>query len=129
MQITIFCPASLQPDANQLALAIGLDPRTTGSTDERTFDRINAWDEAGNGYAIIGMNARPEWIGKAASESVPEPDWPVDMDAAQRARDALTIYPSLPEELPLGFVAVIGADPMTVAALAGLSLTPPEEAE
>jgi len=102
MRITIACPEVMVADANQFAMAVG-----DGPADANTY-RENFWyDAEANAYSAASFTADQSWIDSLAGE-VTRPAWDsestIDMAAANRAKDALTLYS--PEE---GGSASVGA--------------------
>lgn len=89
MRITAACPAALISDANHLAMCLG-----QSADDARTYAGVSWRDADGNEYAAASWETTPAWV-EWALAGIARPAWDVeqviDMDAAQRAYDALVI--------------------------------------
>lgn len=87
-RVTIICPESLIPDANQLALVVG-----ESAADDQTFGAASYSDVDGNLYAVSSTVVTDTFQGKATTLLVAPAHAPgADLAAAGRAQAALYIY-------------------------------------
>jgi len=84
-RITLAVPASMISDANELASCVGISP-----ADVNTFQEPGWKDSLGNLYSVCSSQVTGRVIGLLGGGLV-APEWPVDLMAAQRAKDALVI--------------------------------------
>ena len=83
MRATIACPQELIPDANQLAMALGLS-----ANDVKTFTNASLQDSNGALYAVASFPITQAWLDKVNAALV-RPSWDgelIDMVAANRAK-------------------------------------------
>jgi hypothetical protein len=114
MRVTIACPIALIPDANQLALCLGL-----GQGDGMTYGAPIWQDARGNLYAVASAIV-PAGFAQAASATLAAPAWGADLEAAARAQSAIAIgLPAAPGRL----AASLANDPPEALAALGLALT------
>lgn len=118
--ITIFCPASLVPDANHLAMALGYGP-----DDGQTY-RLNGWqDAAGLAYAVTSFPLTDDLWAKMGG-AVQRPQWddrPFDISitAARRAQALFLASTDAVPADPRAIIARIGPDALTAVREAGLT--------
>ena len=119
MRITIACPELLIPDANQLAMVLGLTV-----SDINTYGTPTYKDEDLSLYSAASFLASQVWIDKAKSPLV-RPRWDedniIDMTAAKRAQQVLIISEITVQAHPDKITACIGGDGLTAIASMGLS--------
>ena len=84
-RITLAVPASMIGDANELASCVGISP-----ADVNTFQEPGWKDSQGNLYSVCSSQVTVRVIGLLGGGLV-APAWPVDLVAAQRAKDALVV--------------------------------------
>jgi hypothetical protein len=126
--VTIACPESLIPSANQFALAIG-----ESRDDDRTFGQASYQDTQGNAYAVASTLAVAAFPDIAASDLEAEAikrfgyDHPVNLALAQQAQQALAIgATAAPDHIAVSLLD----DPAAAIAALGLSTwSPSDEAE
>ena len=111
--VTIACPESMIPQANQLARCIG-----NGPDDDKTFALALWQDAAGNRYALASGPVADTFPETAASLLV-EPSWGCDLALASVAQAVIRIGAAAD---PAHIAAVIGDDPH--AAIAAMGLEP-----
>lgn len=119
MRVTIFVPAAMVADTNQLALCLGLS-----AADAETFGGADWQDADGNLYAVASTMAKATFP-TAAAALLAAPDFAPDMDitAASRAQAALVLHdPAAPLPVsPRRILAVIHDDTAVARALAGIT--------
>lgn len=113
--ITIACPESMIPQANQLARCIG-----EGPDDDKTFALALWQDAAGNRYAVASGPVSETFPETAASPLV-APSWGCDLALASVAQAAIRIGAAA---APSHIAAVIGDDPQAAIAAMGLEPVP-----
>ena len=122
MRVTIFVPAAMVVDANQLALCLG-----QSAADAETFGGTDWQDAGGNLYAVASTMAKATFPAAAASP-LAAPDFAPDVDlvAAGRAQAALVIYdPQAPVQAgPSHILAIIHDDAQAAISLAGITPVP-----
>lgn len=119
MRVTIFVPAAMIADANQLALCLG-----QSAADDQTFGAATWEDAEGNLYSVASTVARGTFPTAAASSlSAPSFAPDADLTAAGRAQATLVIYdPEAPVQAgPSRILAIINNDAAAALALAGVS--------
>ena len=84
-RITLAVPASMIDDANELASCVGISP-----ADVNTFTEPGWKDSHGNLYSVCSSQVTGRVIGLLGGGLV-APAWPVDLAAAQRAKDAIVV--------------------------------------
>lgn len=127
-RVTLACPESLIPAANQLALIVG-----ESAGDDQTFSTPSYQDSQGNKYAVAstvvvaGFLAIPS-MGLPENPSYAEE---ADREAAQEALDALTLWEPVEAgedtQTLRGLMMCIDVDPQQ--AIAGWGLTPIQRAD
>jgi hypothetical protein len=116
--IIIACPQAHIDDANQLARCVGLGP-----DDDRTFNLPLWQDDDGNRYAVAS-GLVSETFEQAVVNSLVEPTWGCDIDAAQRAQVLIRLPDTETGEMlatPNTISAAFGADAMSIIAALGLT--------
>jgi hypothetical protein len=116
--IIIACPQAHIDDANQLARCVGLGP-----DDERTFGLPLWQDDDGNRYAVAS-GLVSETFEQAVVNSLVEPEWGCDIDAAQRAQVLIRLPDTETGEMlasPNTISVAFGADAMPIIAALGLT--------
>ena len=93
-RITLACPESLMPQANQLALIVGESVH-----DDQTFTAARYEDASGNKFAVCSLVATEGFLAIPGTGLPPSPSYAEDADrtGAQQALDSLTVWIS-PEE-------------------------------
>lgn len=118
------CPEAMIDDANHYAASIGLGP-----ADLETFKSATWQDSEGNLYACTAPLLSDAAAQHALNPTVTRPAWDtdeiIDLEAAQRTRDAMLFDPDA-EPAP-GVFAVRPADGNALAVLAAMGLTRIEE--
>lgn len=130
--ITAACPASLRADANQLACVLG-----TAIVDLETYPEPQ-FERDGVVYSVVSFAATDEMVigamGGVLSRPLHDIDEVIDMVAAQRAMDAMTVVvrsadgefvPVLAQSNSL--VAYVDFEPLQAIQLLGLSMIPAED--
>jgi len=117
-RITLAAPALMIADANQLASCVGISP-----ADVNTFQEAGWQDAEGNLYSVCSAQVTSRVLGLLGSGLV-APEWPVDMIAAQRAKDALVVG-----GLASPSSIAVSIDTDGLQALYAMSLTPIVSAE
>lgn len=130
--VTIAVPEAMLIDANQLARCVGYGP-----DDDQTF-RTPCWQDAeGNVYSVASGPVWPAFLA-VPGQTLVEPEWGADMEAAERAQATLRVSdmrsPEDPEAAPpivaqadVDHVsAVIGPEGLTALGLLGLVPVAPE---
>lgn len=128
-RVTLACPESLIPQANQLALIVG-----ESAGDDRTFNTGSYQDSQGSLYAVASTVTTRDFL-TIPSTGLPEsPSYAehADRAAAQEALDSLTVWalPEDPEEVPApisGFTMAVDVDPSTAISKWGLTRMETEE--
>ena len=125
MRITVSCPQSLIPQANQLAMCLALS-----EADSRTYGALNWQDADGNLYAACSFMAQEHWILFAQSPLV-RPDWDtgkiIDMDAAAEAQAALVYSTEAIAASPNALTAIGGMEGIEALEAMGLQVVPEVE--
>ena len=124
MRITVACPATLQADANNLAMVLAFGP-----ADELTYGEPSWQDAEGNLYAAASFEAAPEWV-TGAQSPLARPSWDtmpytISMAAATRAQAALVFWGGegpVPQADPLKLTAVVGDSGPAMLAAMGLAM-------
>ena len=123
-RLTAACPEDLIYEANQLAMCLAYS-----TADGETFRAPCGWqDQAGNLYSAASWEASDSWI-TLAQEPLVRPAWDVDevidMDAANRAQEALVLWLGGDETPPLAatnkLTLVAGDDAPASLSAMGLS--------
>lgn len=114
-RITLAVPASMIDDANALASCVGISP-----ADVNTFQEPGWKDSKGNLYSVCSSQITVKVIGLLGGGLV-VPEWPVDLLAAQRAKDAIVIGGTAS---PSSIAVAIDVDGLQ--ALYAMGLTPAE---
>jgi len=114
-RITLAVPASMVDDANALASCVGISP-----SDVNTFLSPGWKDSQGNLYSVCSSQVTGRVIGLLGGGLV-APEWPVDLVAAQRAKDAIVIGGTAS---PSSIAVTIDADGLQ--SLYAMGLTPIE---
>ncbi len=112
-RVTIACPENLIPQANQLALCLGLS-----AEDVHTYGLPSWQDKEGNLYALASTSVA-DTFQETASSMLVEPPWGADMEAAGEAQKLIRVgEPASPNTLS----AIFSED--TTEALALLAVFP-----
>ena len=119
MKVTAAAPEALVADSNQLAMVL-----SSGPADAYTYVGLNWVDPDGNLYAAASWETTEAWV-EFAMQPLVRPAWDtdeiIDMDAAQRAQDAL-MYSTVPlPAIPANLTAIGGPDGLTALDQMGLT--------
>lgn len=120
-RMTLAVPDSLMPQANQLALIVGVSEH-----DDKTFTTVNWQDKDGNLYAVCSTVIKPVVLGlfgiSLTDITLPAHAINADITAAQQALDKVVMYKQgvtvTPEYIYIG----IDIDPLAFFKDLGLTL-------
>ena len=126
MRLTIICPEAHRDDANHYAMALG-----SSEADGLTYGDPAWQDASGNLYSVASLPVSDGFIERATS-TLDRPEWDVDpygisMAAANRAQDRVQVWqptddtPEPPQVSPDAILALVGDDPLTLLAAAGIT--------
>jgi len=122
MKVTAAAPEDLVADSNQLAMVL-----SSGPADAYTYVGLNWVDEDGNLYAAASWETTEAWV-EFAMQPLVRPAWDtddiIDMDAAQRAQDALVYSTVAIPATPTALTAIGGPDGLAALAMMGLTQVP-----
>ena len=122
MRVTAAAPEDMVADCNQLAMCLA-----SGPADGLTYGALNWQDEDGNLYAAASWETSEAWIEFAMAPLV-RPAWDldeiIDMDAAERAQDAMIYSTVAIPATPTALTAIGGMDGVSALGAMGLTAVP-----
>ena len=119
MSLTV--PQTLMPQANQLALIVGVSEH-----DDKTFTQANWQDKDGNLYAVCSTVIKPVVLGlfgiSLADITLPAHAINADVTAAQQALDKVVMYKQGDKSSITSIMCAIDFEPLTAFADMGLTI-------
>lgn len=120
-RMTLAVPDSLIPQANQLALIVGVSEH-----DDKTFTAANWQDKDGNLYAVCSTVIKPVVLGlfgiSLTDITLPTHAINADVAAAQQALDKVMMYKQGDKASTASIMCAIDFEPLTAFADMGLTI-------
>ncbi len=120
-RMSLAVPQALMPQANQLALIVGVSEH-----DDKTFTTANWQDSDGNLYAVCSTVIKPVVLGlfgvSLSDITLPAHASNADVVAAQQALDKVVMYKQGDKASPTSIMCAIDFEPLTAFADMGLTI-------
>ena len=120
-RMSLAVPQALMPQANQLALIVGVS-----SDDDKTFTAANWQDKDGNLYAVCSTVIKPVVLGmfgiNLSNITLPAHAINADVTAAQQALDKVVMYKQGDKVSATSIMCAIEFDPLAAFDDMGLTI-------
>ena len=120
-RMSLAVPQALMPQANQLALIVGVSEH-----DDKTFTVANWQDKDGDLYAVCSTVIKPVVLGlfgiSLANITLPAHAINADVTAAQQALDKVVMYKQGDKASAASIMCAIDFEPLTAFADMGLTI-------